>query len=274
MFIRAIRSSLESVARSEANVVKGPLRMKIRSNLLLLVLALVLSLLTTLLILHRLSNQLQHPIGQTTAQIIVVKSGLGAHQVIGRSDVAVANIPAAALEPGAIRTTSAVIGHYTATAWFPGQQIVSGMVTNLVEPVSFPLLIPLGERAFTIADDPIIGVDHLISPGDHVDILVVYPNQGAKSAVAHTLLQNVSVLYVDNAPVATGTIPSNGVGGHSGSAAAQGSSGKFDTITFALTPKQSEQLDGAYLLGQLHLVLRNPSDRGINALPDASSPNS
>jgi pilus assembly protein CpaB len=237
--------------------------MKARSNLVLLAIAMALSLITTLLILHRLSLT-TNSTSDKGVPVVVVKHALSAHEVVTNEDVSVQNLPKGALSPGSFTRLGEVVGHFTTGQWFIGQQVVSGMITNSGKPDEFPLQIPQGYRAFTISDDPVVGVDHLISKGDHVDVLVSYTNQGAKASTTRTILQNIAVLNVDFGPVNASDASSSGT--QSGNMHGTASSSKIDTLTLAVTPEQSEQLDYAYTFGQLHVVLRSPSDDTVTSL--------
>jgi pilus assembly protein CpaB len=228
--------------------------------------------------------------------IITVTKRLAAHTVVESTDLKVTQVPATSVPAGAVTSEADAAGHYTAGDWFPGQTVLADMVTSNASDASFPLRIPAGKRAYTMASDSVIGVDHLISVGDHVDVLVSYQSAdpGDKKPIVKTVLQNVEVLYVDNAPLVqtTATVSQAGAvstsGGKSGgqatassgstssssAASAAGGGGAsasathsgVDTITLALTPDDAQKLDYARTFGQVQLVLRGPSDSDSNQL--------
>lgn len=256
-----------------------------RTQLLLLLVAILFALVAAWLVTQILAKEKQTHAIKTVA-VVQVTQNVGPHQVIQSNDVKVVGIPATAAPLNAVTSTNKLIGQYTAGDWFAGQTVLTDMVTSSASNASFPLQIPQGERAYTLADDSIVGVDHLISAGDHVDVLVTYSSQNgaAKSQpVAKTLLQNVLVLYVDNAPavqsVATASSNgssggSNGASGTSSSSSASSSSsssksspGGVDTITLALKPEDAQKLDYARTFGQVQLVLRNPNDTDTTVVP-------
>lgn len=232
-----------------------------RFNLLLLVAAVILALLSTVAIMRKLhSLQASQPGANTLTSVVVVTHALGPHQVVTPANIALQSVAATAVEPGAERVLVAVAGHYTTSSWYPGQQVVAGMVASSTSPSAFPLSIPKGDVASTIADDPVTGVDHLISPGDRVDVLVSLSSANGGPMVL-TVIQNILVLQADFHPTDLG------VSGPATPALTGGSSTTpVDTLTVAVTPAQAERLEYAYSFGQLHVTLRNPADKQTQRL--------
>lgn len=234
-----------------------------RANLFFLLIALVLALLTTLVVVKQLTRwKTAH--AQKTASVVVVVKGVPAHQIVSADAVAIKKVPVDAIESGDMTSLQQVVGHYTSSAWFPGQQVLSAMVLSNEQKAAFPLTIPQGYRAFTVANDPVSGVDHLISKGDRVDVLVTYSDSKEKGPIVSTLLQNVLVLYADNAPTIsqTGTAVASSQSGNSSNAQSPSSA---DTLTLAVTPTQAEALQFATSFGRIHIDLRDPSDASAAA---------
>jgi len=218
-----------------------------RGNLILLALSLVLALATTFVILRTLSQTkaANTATAVQTTSVVVVKQNVLPHQVIDATDVAVIQVPSSAVEPGAAIETSQVTGQYSLTTWIAGQQVVAGMYGN-AQSTTLSATIPSGERAFTIPNSTLIGVDHLITPGDHVDIMfstLLKPGVTNPNAQMTDLL----VLYVDQIQAAAGA------------GKAQGGTGP-DTLTLAVTPEQAQILAQLTFSGQFHVLIRSPSD--------------
>lgn len=226
-----------------------------RGNLVLLALSLILALATTFLILTELSSYKSKSTATNVpmSTIVVVKQSVPSHQLISEADVALAQMPAAAVGEGIATQLSQVVGQYTLTTWLPGQQVMTGMYGN-GQAVSFSVSIPSGERAYTIPDSSVSGVDHLVLPGDHVDILIststATSTSGSKPSSPSTVIQNLVVLYVDQIQAATNPTAAKGQSGSAASGA--------DTLTLAVTQQQAQTL--ADNPGQIHVLLRNPSD--------------
>jgi pilus assembly protein CpaB len=239
-----------------------------RTQLLLLIVAVLLALIAAWLVTGML-NKVKQAHAEPTVSVVTVTQSLSGHQVILAQDVKVSKMLASALPADAVTNPDKVIGQYTAGDWFVGQTVLSDMVTNTVSNAAFPLNIPLGYRAYTLADDSIIGVDHLISVGDRVDVLVTYgkADSGNKGQpVAKTVLQDVLVLHVDNPPAAgnSASVSSSSKSGSGPGASSSSSSGGVDSITLALLPDEAQKLDYARTFGQVQLILRNPKDANVN----------
>jgi len=239
-----------------------------RTQWLLVGVAVLFGLIASLLVTSSLKRLNQAHL-QPTVSVVVVTQRLRGHQLIDAHDVAVKQFPKNAVPPEALATVDQVVGRFTAGDWFVGDPVLSGMVIAKVSTAGFPLSIPRGERAFTIPDDPVVGVDHLVSAGDHVDVLVTYtPAKHKGTPEVDTVLQSVLVLYVDNTPQpstsATASSSSTGSGVTGGSTASR--TPTADTITLALTPDQAQVLDYARTYGQIQLVLRNPADTNSESL--------
>ncbi len=225
-----------------------------RTNLIMIALALILALFTTILVVRRISSVGNVHIASTgpMASVVVATQPLPANHVIDNSDVSVEQVPAKDVAQGAFTNANNVVGQFTTTEWFSGQQVVQGMVET-AQAATFPMSIPVGKVAFTLPDSSIYGNDYLISKGDRVDIEVTYNNKAGKT-ISEIFSQNVLVLYVD-----TVQADANPVSG------AKSSASGADTVTLALSPKLANQL--AYLLATnnsaanypvVRLMLRHP----------------
>lgn len=200
--------------------------------------------------------------GIRTAPVLIVSKAVAPHTVIDSTDVTVQQVDVSAVQPAAISQVSDVVGQYAATQWLPGQQVIAGMMVDSTAPAAFPLSIPSGERALTVPDDAVTGVDHFISPGDHVDVLVMYTDKTEGGPDAKTLLQNLLVLAADNSPT-LGNTATAGSATVSGSASSSSQSGRTDTLTLAVTPQQAVTLAFGSQFGQIHIDLRNPKDKAV-----------
>jgi pilus assembly protein CpaB len=229
-----------------------------RSYLFLLLISLVLAILTALVIVKEMKAWKQANTGEKRVKVVTV----------------VQSVAASAVGPGSLRELSEVVGKYAATTWVPGQQVLAAMVTSKTSTQSFPLQIPRGKRAFTVPDTAVVGVDHLISQGDKVDVLVSYKNKAGQAQVK-TLLQNIAVLYADTGPVSNGSVAtaSSGSSNKTAQNKSQSQASQVDTLTLAVTPQQANELDYAIVNGQIHLSLRNPKDTNKSPVTAVNSAN-
>jgi|GEM_PF-4392307 len=212
-----------------------------RGNLVLLAIAIVMALVTSLVVVRELRIQTQRAaVGRVPMEsVLVVAKSVPGHSKIDATDVRLTQVPATAIEAGAVTDPSQVVGQYTATSWVQGQQVLSGMFQSSQQ-ASFVSSIPSGEVAYTFADSPLIGVDNLIEPGNYIDIQNF--NQGKFTTLTHIL-----VLFVDQIQAAASP----------GQQATTGSGN--DNITVAVTLQQAETLTKMLSAGQIHLLLTNAS---------------
>jgi Flp pilus assembly protein CpaB len=231
-----------------------------RSNLILLAIAMLLALFTTFVVISQISHWKANQSGEQTAAVIVVDKPVSAHTLISAGDVSLQPIAKSAVQSGAMTSLNEVVGHFASSNWYAGQQVIPAMILADSTPAAFPVQIPVGDRAYTVANDPVTGVDHLISPGDHVDVLATYGKDTGTQSTAVILLQDVLVLHVDNLPSAQA---SQATVNSTSSQASTDSKTGVDTLTVAINPHQTVVLDYAETFGKLHVVLRNPNDSGL-----------
>lgn len=259
-----------------------------KGNLILLGIALVLALLTTFVVMRSFSHVQKSPAPVSSvvpqSRVVVVKQKLGSFQKINAADVAIQQVPTSAVQPGAATQLSQVLGQYTVTDWLPGQQVIAGMYGS-AQQTYFASAIPHGLLAITIPDNPVAGVDHLIVPGNHVDLFMVsgqavpatsgatsgslgfIPNsaqaaaglsavqgalgngqggQNGQTKVTVTSMKDILVLYVEQIQAAAG-------GGKE-------QNGSGDYLTLAVTPAQAQTIVTAETSGPIFTVLRSSTN--------------
>lgn len=225
-----------------------------RTNLTILLLAVVCGLASTVVVVHYIQQAIHQHNQPALDPVVTVVRDVPAHTVIDASDVTIKQVGVADVAPGAESSLSQVIGHFTASHWYAGQQVISPMVVSQSQPAGFPLSIPVGKRAFTINDDAVTGVDHLISIGDHVDVVAsLQSTKSGSQPITKVLLSDIRVLYVDNPPTPTADTSSQ-----TGKQASNTQT--VDTVTLSVTPAQTRVLDNAIATGTIRLALRNPND--------------
>ncbi len=126
-----------------------------------------------------------------------------------------------------------------------------------------------GLRAMAVSLDVVGTVADFIKPMDHVDILMVYRDNG--HVVTRTLVQDVVVLAVGQtvtppAPAETEEGAPEGAG-----AKAEQPRRAQTPVTLALTPQQAQLVLAADEAGDLRLTLRARNDRSIVPLSEVKS---
>lgn len=125
-----------------------------------------------------------------------------------------------------------------------------------------------GLRAMAVSLDVVGTVADFIKPMDHVDILMVYRENG--HVVTRTLVQDVVVLAVGQ--TVTPPAPAQEEGTQEGGGAKTEQPRRAQTpVTLALTPQQAQLVLAADEAGDLRLTLRARNDRGIVPLPEVKS---
>lgn len=181
----------------------------------------------------------------TSAAYVVAARDLPAGTILAPEDLATARYPRArppssAVEAGAL---SLVAGQPLLRGRRAGEPIlwldIPEAGSNLAD------LVPVGERAVTIAVDETTGVGGLLRPRDRVDVFGILPSEGTDGTrVARLLLPNVTVL-------ATGQ--ETPAGGWDEAAL-------YATVTLAVKPSEVQLVALAARAGELVLALRHPRD--------------
>lgn len=180
--------------------------------------------------------------------IVVAAANIGLAETITAQHVKVVQWPKASVPPGAVGTVALAAGRVARSWIVAGEPIVDGKLAPQLAGRGgiMPMLVREGHRAVTIKVDDATRETGFILPNSKVDILVSMPSPGGEGKIAKIILQDVQVLAAgqvveirDNKPV------------------------QMTTITFSLTPEQTERLTLAQTEGRLFLVTRNMNDKTI-----------
>ncbi len=157
-------------------------------------------------------------------------------------------MPKHSLSPGMISDADALVGKVTRTFIPRGEPILTSDVFPQHEGLSVGL--KDDERAITLAltDDALL--DHIINPGDHVDVIAVSSWKGKK--YTRTICQDVRVLMC---------MPKGETAAHHTS--------DMNKITLAVTPRLTEVVTEAAEVGKIRLVLRNKATSDQESLTGA-----
>lgn len=196
--------------------------------------------------------------------VLVAESTIPQHTRITAGMIAVQSLPEDAVHPEALHSADEVVGGISRADIIRGEQVLSSRVHTEEVRASLSYRIPENMRAVSIPVGDVSGVSGFISPGDRVDVLVVYdyffegaaPDGGEGEALAedtrdwvtvYTTIQNMAVLATggrtlkqdDEEPIVV------------------------NTLTLLANPEQAEVLVYASRQGSLHLTLRSPLDNEI-----------
>lgn len=189
----------------------------------------------------------------------VAKENIPPETEIEKEMIQLASIPESNLLDNALLESSSPVGLYSKETVMQGEQIISDRVSKS-DKIKFSYKIPMDMRAITLDVGEVAGVDHLIEPGDFVDVVVFFAQKeeivsedeeesdsNPYPDITKIILQNVEVLSI-------GQVQNNGEEENQ-----QGNR----NITFALSNSDAEKLVYGDEIGSIRLALRNPEDEKI-----------
>lgn len=199
--------------------------------------------------------------GMKLVKAIVAKKDLPQGTVLEESLIAKRSIPREFLTGDFIKVQEyrLILGQKIQAHIRKGEPILWSHV-GAEERKGFSSGIPEKKRALTIGVDELTGVGGMISPHDHVDILITYAGSSKAPEPPEvktiTLLQDIPVLAVGRR--ASEYQPISAFAERTG----------YSAVTLCLSPLEAELLAFAQEHGRLYLTLRNPQDREKQELPE------
>jgi pilus assembly protein CpaB len=188
----------------------------------------------------------------------VAKENIPPETEIEKEMIQLASMPESNVLDNALRESSSPVGLYSKESVIQGEQILSDRVSKS-EQIKFSYKIPKDMRAITLNVGEVAGVDHLVEPGDFVDVVVFFSQREEIVSededsdsdpypdITKIILQNIEVLSI-------GQAQNNGEEENP-----QGNR----NITFALSNSDAEKLVYGDEIGSIRLALRNPEDDKI-----------
>ena len=201
----------------------------------------------------RQENLVQNALGRTV-QLIVARSNLPAGALLGRSNLAMRDIPLR-YAPGTGLPPSgfdAIEGRKLAYPVRSGEAVTIPLLAP-IETRRLSTLLEPGHRAMTIAVGQIDSLDGMLKPDDRIDVLLTITS-GPLPAV-YTIEQRLPIL-------ATG----QQLGNKPDAPLAE----NYATVTLDVTPAQAHRLVIARSLGTLTFLLRTNSDTALLPGPPAA----
>jgi pilus assembly protein CpaB len=183
-------------------------------------------------------------------KVVMAKQRIPAKTMITAQMIEIKEIPSRFINTNAAVDAKEVVGKTVKSEILPGEQVLRDKIAGAKgtsEGLSY--IIQPGKRAVTIAVNEISGVAGQILPGDRVDIMGTFDNQGVLTTL---ILQNIPVLSVDQ------TTDTSGQGEKKAAAR---------TLTLSVNPDQMQPLVLCSEKTTLRLALRSASDQEILNLP-------
>jgi pilus assembly protein CpaB len=227
--------------------------------------------------------------------LVIVTRPVQAGQAITAADIATVPWPKPYYpdETSVYESDEQLIGRVARLELLPGEPLFKQKLAGLDAKEGFPIAIPEGMRAITIAVNDVKGVAGLIKPGDKVDVLaqVALDVEDQSIDLARTVLQNKLVLAVEQDAVdeRVGAMASLEVAAKENDKAGRrrkekpnepekpkpekkGAKPKIaKNITLAVWPHEAEKLALAEELGNIRLILRNEGDAQLVQTPGTTN---
>ncbi|KGI78939.1 Flp pilus assembly protein CpaB [Oleiagrimonas soli] len=224
---------------------------KINRNFIFLGVAVLLGVLASLLAVHYVNTQVAkrtHTAPQQTVKVVVPVRDLAKGDTLTARDVAARDVPADFVPADAVTPSDyhAYLGQVLRAPLQHGAPIPASAVERLSD--HFSNIIGRGKVAYTIQVDDTNSISGLITPGDHIDLMLLTSSNGNDRI--RPLLGDVLVL-------ATGQ-HAKGVRGAS-------EDDHYSNLTLELAPEEAQRIGIARKVGALRVMLRRPgSDAPFN----------
>ncbi len=189
-----------------------------------------------------------------TMRVVAAAGNIKIGSLLTSSDLTSIEI-AGTLPKGAILKAENAIGRGVVSNLYQGEPILEDRLAAPGSGGGLAATIPDGMRACAVKVDDVVGVAGFVTPGMRVDVLISGVPPGATSTtqgvISKTILQNIEVL-------SAGTDIQKD---------AEGKAKPVQVVNLLVTPEQAETLSLASNHLAIQLVLRNPLDTKINAIP-------
>lgn len=192
--------------------------------------------------------------GVKTIKVVAAKEDLSPGAMIKESDVVLRELPAGAVSEHSFANLSDLVGRVVTGQVSKGQPVLETLLAPKGALGGAQAMVPEGMRAVSLEVNEFSGVAGLLTPGSHVDIVQTIRGKDDTSAMAKTIVENLTVIAVGRR-MSTAT-PVAGPGGES-----EGSISR--SVTLLATAEQAEAIDLASHTGNPRLVLRNGMDSKV-----------
>jgi len=165
------------------------------------------------------------------------------------------DIPSKYVNSDAVLDPEEINGKLTKAPIYQDEQILRSKVVGKNDRSgTLAFIVPAGKRAVTVAVNEVSSISGMVMPGDIVDVMVTFDNDG--NAMTSIILQSISVLAADQKTDA-------------GAVQSDQKKEAAKTVTLAVTPQQGQQLTLASEQGSIRLMMRSPADLKVVNIPSA-----
>jgi pilus assembly protein CpaB len=185
-----------------------------------------------------------------TIKVAAAKEDLSPGAMIKETDVVLRELPAEAVSHNTFANLADLVGRVVTAQVNKGQPVLETMLAPKGALGGAQAMVPEGMRAVSLEVNEFSGVAGLLTPGSHVDIVQTIRGKDDSSAMAKTIVENLTVIAVGRRMSTAAPIP-----GQDG-----GEGAVSRSVTLLATAEQAEAIDLASHTGNPRLVLRNGMD--------------
>ena len=184
-----------------------------------------------------------------TAPVYVATVDVPIHEKLTAQSVSREEWPIERIPPGAITKLEEIDGRKPTSPLYKGEVILGARLVDPNSSIMTSTRIPKGYRVVSVKVQVDSAVSGLLSPGDRVDVLGYFRQNGQTSSTTKTILTDITVFAIND------RISRRTTDDEEGTLEAK-------TVSLTVTPKQAQRLLLAAELGQIKLSLRNIEDDG------------
>ncbi len=218
----------------------------------IIIFAVVLAAITTFGIYKYLESLKPEEVEVTYVEVWVAKETIPAKVKVTDAMIDYREIDKKYVHPESMTDGTKIVGKYTMERILADEQILESRLFDL-EALRFSYNIPSGQRAMTIQVNLIAGISDMVTPGDHVDLLV-HVAAREKDGVSYppatkAFIEDVLVLSINKMDSIEEKKASD-------DAAEEQASSRL--LTLAINASETEKLFQADQTGEIRLALRHP----------------
>jgi pilus assembly protein CpaB len=216
------------------------------------VLSLIFGIFAVYLAQNWLKSNSTQPSSDQSASVVTMATLVPMGTIIERKHLAMTSFPDAIIPEGSVTKFEDAEGKITNQKIFRGEILREEKLNNKGEGSTLASLIQHRMRAVTIRVDDVVGVAGFLLPGNRVDVINLFNQDGYKTDI---VLSNVKILAIDQRASNDENKPM-----------------LVRAVTLELSLDQAEALLVAKGRGSLQLALRNPNDNEIVNIAAISKP--
>jgi pilus assembly protein CpaB len=204
------------------------------------VLSLIFGIFAVYLAQNWLKSNASQPSSDQSASVVTMATMVPMGTIVERKHLVMSSFPDAIISKGSVKKFEDAEGKITNQKIFQGEILREEKLNKKGEGSSLASLIQPKMRAVTIRVNDIVGVAGFLLPGNRVDVINLFNQDGYKTDI---VLSNVKILAIDQRASNDENKPM-----------------LVRAVTLELTLDQAEALLVAEGRGTLQLALRNPND--------------